>query len=87
MVYLFLMHVAGADRTNEALCSPNPDGEGEEHIPPATAFSDGRKAFLGLGVFAVLKHGNVPTEKRLDLRDRNAVLLAFRAIAPVPGES
>ena len=87
MVYLFLMHVAGADRTKKALCSPNPDGEDEQHIPPATAFSDGRKTFLGPGVFAVWKHSNGNAEKRLDLRDRNSVLLAFRAITPIPVES
>ena len=77
------MHVAGTDGPDEALAIAVSDRENQKHISAGVCRPDRPEALLGERVFNIHADGVGPREQALDLRDRDAVLLAFFPVSRV----
>src|SRR5688572_25180341 len=80
-----LMHVAGADRPQERAPAPPAQRERQEDVAPADSLAGGDQPILVLRVPDIGQDQHRPAgQGRLDLLDRNPVLLAFGPVATIP---
>jgi hypothetical protein len=81
-----LMHVAGADGTDQGLGTKPPEGEGDENkaIPDV---SDGQRAALCTRMRRVWVDGAFTRKQRFDLGAGDTMLAAFRPVPGIPVES
>jgi len=81
------MHVPRADWANKAASVSESPRKDHEHSASSQGPADELKSLLLVGVGHVRSNPHRAGKQRLDLCDRHAVLLTFRAIIRVPIET
>lgn len=83
MVDLFLVHVAGADRSDQDSFASCSHGEDDKNATVLASSANADKALLFAGMFRVREDCQGPLEEALDVANGKAMLLAFLAVTLV----
>src|SRR5216684_8444516 len=75
------VHAPGADRPDESFAAPRPKREHNENSATLSGPADCLEALLGFRVQRIRNDGDWPVKYALDLRRRNAMLLALGPVA------
>jgi hypothetical protein len=81
------MHVAGADRPDEGLLPDPAQREGDKKRPSRRRSADCAQPLLCQRMIGIRIDGRLSFKQRLNLRERNAVLLAFGRVSVIPIET
>jgi hypothetical protein len=84
VVDLFLVHVAGADRTNQDGLASCSQGEDDENAAVLVRSANADKALLFCGMVRIRVDRQLPLEETFDGANGKAMFLALPAIALVP---
>src|SRR5216683_7653 len=87
MLHFPLVHAPGADRPDESFAAPRPNRKHNENSPTLSSPADCLEALLGFRVQRIRNDGDWPAKYVLDLRRRNAMLLALGPVALIPVKS
>src|SRR6266849_2690367 len=87
MLHFPLVHAPGADRPDESFAAPRPKRKHNENSPTLSSPADCLEALLGFRVQRIRNAGDWPAKYVLDLRRRNAMLLALGPVALIPVKS
>src|SRR5713226_2653153 len=81
MLHFPLVHAPGADLPDESFAAPRPKREHNENSATLSGPADCLEALLGFRVQRIRNDGDWPVKYALDLRRRNAMLLALGPVA------